>query len=296
MSSPHDRNEPSFTATIVAPEASVYDDEPPPRSKPRNRRRKLAGAVVAVAALTGFAGIAWYATSESRRDPATVVPVIAADADPIKERPQDPGGLDIPNRGMEVFSRITPGKEPQKVERLLPPAETPVARPAPEAARPPSGPLVPDAPAIKEREAMPASTVTPSGPSPAAAAEEEKPAREVTKAPVAAAVVPPKEAPKRAAQPAPPPAPKAAALAGGGWQVQLGASRQQAGANAAVKRLAAANKDLLGPLTTSVVRADLGAKGTYYRMRAGPLKDRTAAEELCRKLKARKVGCMVIKP
>jgi hypothetical protein len=31
-------------------------------------------------------------------------------------------------------------------------------------------------------------------------------------------------------------------------------------------------------------------------MRMGPLADRAAADDLCRKLKARKVGCLVVKP
>lgn len=293
--SSQDRNEPSFTATVIAPDNTAYHEEPPP---PRSGRRRLFGVLAAVAALSGFAGIAWYATSEGQRDPSAVVPVITADTTPIKERPQDPGGLDIPNRGMEVFSQITPGTEPQRVERLLPPAEAPVARPAP-----PAGPLVPDAPAIRDRAALPAVVEAPPGPPPAPPAVTG--AQEVAKAPVAPAAIPPKEpakeaakkeAPRTAALPkAPAPAaPNAASV--GGWQVQLGAAREQNSANAAVQRIATANKDILGGLRTSVVRADLGAKGTFYRMRVGPLKDRAAADDLCGKLKARKVGCLVVSP
>ena len=48
-------------------------------------------------------------------------------------------------------------------------------------------------------------------------------------------------------------------------------------------------------LVENVQRADLGAKGVFYRVRAGPLADRTAADELCVALKARDVGCLVVR-
>ncbi|MGB0670916.1 MAG: SPOR domain-containing protein, partial [Rhodospirillales bacterium] len=62
------------------------------------------------------------------------------------------------------------------------------------------------------------------------------------------------------------------------------------------KRLSTANSDLLGGLDLNVVRADLGAKGVFYRLRAGPLGTSADATALCDALKARKVGCMVIRP
>jgi cell division septation protein DedD len=128
---------------------------------------------------------------------------------------------------------------------------------------------------------------------------------EVSKAPPSSA----KEAPAKAATPkapaTPPPAvaaPKAepkqtaTVIPLGAWRIQLGAARDEARAKAAAQRVQKANKDLLGPLSTDIVRADLGAKGVFYRMRMGPLADRAAADDLCRKLKARKVGCIVVKP
>jgi cell division septation protein DedD len=274
MSSDQDRNEPRFepnldTIDVRYSEATV-PDQPPPRSG----RKKLLGAVVAIAALSGFAGVAWYATTQGQKNPGAVVPVIAADSSPIKERPTDPGGLEVPNQGMQVFSQITPTQEPQKIERLLPPAETPVARPAPEST-PPAGPLVPNAPAIKERAEVAAATPPP------------------TAKPVPAAPAPVKEAkivlPKV-------PAPKPTTAVAGRWQVQLGAVREKARAEAAAKRLASSQKALLGDMKIGIVRADLGTRGVYYRLRAGPLKDRAAADALCRKLAGRKVGCIVVKP
>jgi len=43
-------------------------------------------------------------------------------------------------------------------------------------------------------------------------------------------------------------------------------------------------------------RVDLGEKGVFYRVQAGPLADAAAAERLCAELKERKQGCIVVKP
>jgi hypothetical protein len=54
--------------------------------------------------------------------------------------------------------------------------------------------------------------------------------------------------------------------------------------------------ELLGPLSLNVVRADLGDRGTFYRIQAGPLADERAAKDLCHKLAEKKVGCLVVRP
>ncbi len=40
-----------------------------------------------------------------------------------------------------------------------------------------------------------------------------------------------------------------------------------------------------------MTRVNLGKKGTYYRLKAGPLKDAAAAKAMCRKLKRRRQFC-----
>jgi hypothetical protein len=42
------------------------------------------------------------------------------------------------------------------------------------------------------------------------------------------------------------------------------------------------------------VRADLGAKGTYYRIEAGPLANKAAAARLCGELKQHRLGCSLV--
>jgi hypothetical protein len=49
-------------------------------------------------------------------------------------------------------------------------------------------------------------------------------------------------------------------------------------------------------MTSSFQRADLGSKGVFFRLRAGPLASESAAKKICAELTKRKVGCLVIKP
>ena len=54
--------------------------------------------------------------------------------------------------------------------------------------------------------------------------------------------------------------------------------------------------DLLGELKPKVVRADLGTKGVFFGVRAGPLGDAAEARALCVRLKARQLACYVVRP
>jgi cell division septation protein DedD len=279
MSSDQGQNEPRFEVNLEDnPPQDIYDHAPPVSDASRSRRRLL-GVVVALAALTGFAGIAWYATNKGQQNSGAVVPVISADLQPVKVRPAEPGGLKVPNRGMKVFERMAPGAEPQKVERLLPPAEKPMARPKAETELSlPSGPLVPEAPAIKARPVVPVAPAEVAATKPPELIAPKATAKTVAKIVAPAKVTAPKQNLR------------------GAWRVQLGAVRSESRAKAAVKQLVNANKDVLGNLKMEIVRADLGSRGVYFRMRAGPFADRTTASAACRKLAVRKLSCIAVKP
>ncbi|MEE9251172.1 MAG: SPOR domain-containing protein [Alphaproteobacteria bacterium] len=242
------------------------------------QRRLLASFVIAVA-LGGFSGIVWYAYTKGKESGGeAVVPLIKAENKPVKVRPEKPGGMEVPNQDKLVYSRLSPGEPPPPVERLLPPPEAPVAK----TEKPPKPPVTkaekpPEPPVAKAETSPPKATVPPAAPAPpvetkgsakkgggAAAGAESK----------LASVTP----------------------AVGRYRVQLAALRSPEGARRAWALLRAANGDLLGKLEPTVVRADLGAKGIFYRLRVGPLRDRAAGKELCAKLKARKVECRVVKP
>ena len=63
--------------------------------------------------------------------------------------------------------------------------------------------------------------------------------------------------------------------------------------------LAAARQDVDGVINggdRARAQANLGARGTSYRVQGGPVGDRQAATDLCAKLKARNVSCIIVKP
>lgn len=79
------------------------------------------------------------------------------------------------------------------------------------------------------------------------------------------------------------------------WRVQLISLTSQKNAGAVWTSLQHANGDLLDGLTLHVQMAELD-RGTFYRVQAGPLSDRTTAVSLCNSLKSRKQDCLVVAP
>ena len=113
-------------------------------------------------------------------------------------------------------------------------------------------------------------------------------------------------APKAAPKPVPPArkpvAPKVApkpivanvASYANSYKVQLGAFRSQADAEAQWQKIRSSHLDLLNGKPYQIVRADLGAKGIYYRLRAGGAPSEAAAKSLCKTLDARKQPCLYV--
>ncbi len=92
-----------------------------------------------------------------------------------------------------------------------------------------------------------------------------------------------------------PPA-RATAPAASGFAVQLLAARSEADVGSSWERLQGTYPDLLASLTHSVTRTSLAGGETFYRLRAGPLRDRASADALCKALSARQQGCFVVAP
>jgi hypothetical protein len=78
------------------------------------------------------------------------------------------------------------------------------------------------------------------------------------------------------------------------YAVQLASVKTQDAAEQEWTRLKTAHPDLLVALNSEVTAADLGDRGTFYRLRAGPLtKDRAAS--ICDSLAASHENCMVVR-
>ena len=79
-----------------------------------------------------------------------------------------------------------------------------------------------------------------------------------------------------------------------GWTVQVSSATSEVAAWDSWKKMQAAHKFLSGQ-TVNVVKAELGAKGTFYRVRLGNFADQAAAKSACGKLKLGGVSCFVSK-
>ncbi len=110
--------------------------------------------------------------------------------------------------------------------------------------------------------------------------------------PGTSAAVPPQQ--QTAAVAVPPPS---AAARAGGFKIQLAAHRTVEAAREGWLRVQGQNRDLLGGLEASYSAVDLGAgKGVFHRLQAGPFADATAAQSACEALRARNLGCIVVRP
>jgi len=93
-----------------------------------------------------------------------------------------------------------------------------------------------------------------------------------------------------------PAAPAAAPIAtGGGYAVQISSQRSEEEAQSSFRDLQAKYPDLLGGRTPIIRRADLGAKGIFFRTMVGPFASADQATELCSNLKAAGGSCLVQK-
>jgi cell division septation protein DedD len=287
---------------------------------------KILVGTIALLIVVTFGWVLWVAYGEGVRVGAVkTVPVIRADVDEIKRKPDDPGGLVVPHQDKLVFDRLAPGQSDEPVERLLPLPEVPIALKVNQSSGPPSVKAIGSAAAAPDTQVATALTPSLVGPIPVkklpvedAAPPPETavapppppappvdPAKIIAKTPPAAAAplkLPTDLAEKAPAVPAaqtppPPPAveksPQIAATAA--WRIQLVSLRSLTDAEAVWTRLQKANNDLLGGLELQVQTAKL-SKGTFYRVQAGPLSNRAAAASLCGTLKSRKQDCLVVAP
>ncbi len=79
------------------------------------------------------------------------------------------------------------------------------------------------------------------------------------------------------------------------WRIQVVAAGSEAAARKVWAARAAALPNLLGDKSLQIMKFVKGEK-TYYRARGGPFGDRKAAVAACDALKAKKLGCIIVKP
>jgi cell division septation protein DedD len=241
--------------------------------EPERRPHRVLATVLALLIMGLFSCGLWFAyvqrTPHAGGEAASGdVPFIRADERPTKVKPEQPGGMEIPDRDKLIYNPTR-----TVVEHLLPPPEKPMARPTP----PPSPP--------SQTEAARSPAVTPP---PASSTSGNPPAAAQTVQPQEQAAATPTKAPQALQGSSALPAVQAA-----GTRLQLGSLRSEDAARQEWERIKRKNSDLLGNLSATPVRADLGDKGIYYRIQTGALADPAAAARICSELKQRSIGCII---
>lgn len=85
-----------------------------------------------------------------------------------------------------------------------------------------------------------------------------------------------------------------AIAASGPYLAQLVAVRNESGAQAAWTRMSSRAPGLFGAAHMDIERADLGAQGVFYRLRAGYFSDRANATRFCERVRQMGQDCIVV--
>jgi len=249
--------------------------------------------VIALLVLAAFGAVVWLAYQRGVAQGHSEVPrVIAAEQGPAKVAPSDAGGTPTPYTGLKIYQQPAPSDEDASNDTAAPSAPPKPVAAAPTPAKPVAAASVPPKPDTTAIQTKPVALASPPAMKPAIAPAPPatKPTAPATK-PVAAVMPPPVPSKPPVAVPAAVPAPPPAA---GGGLLQIGAYRSLAEASAAWTTYRAKHAGLLAGVSTDMKQVDLGAKGTWVRLRIVTATKADAAA-LCAKLKADGGDCIPAK-
>ncbi len=289
---------------------------------------------VAVVVLIAFAGVVYVAYQQGvqqgiRQGLSNDLPFVVAEPGPLKVPPEDPGGFEEPFQNAFVLN----GETESMAETLLPAPEEPIQTPlstmasipanAEESAEPEvleildiatasqtadADVLIETASAQETVEIVTGATEPPPINSEATGSITEEVASATEVAQVDAPNLPspavgePQPEPFEPSEPAPsepsqPLVTSAPSAAGSGnFVVQVASVTDNDLALAKQADVSRKHGPVLAGLSFDIEAADLGDRGTYYRVRIGPFNDRSGAVNLCETLKGRGQDCYVTTP
>jgi hypothetical protein len=217
---------------------------------------------------------------------STPAPVVSPSPEPVAAAPEPAAAPDADTRTVTT-TPVRVAALPPSRQAPPPPAPEPTAAAAPEA------PLaLPTATPAPETATAPAAAPVAAGRSarllpPAGSGT--NPFAPAAQAPAPQAAAPAEPAAPTATAPAPTPV---ATTAGGAFAVQLASQKSDAEARAAYASLQRRFPSILGGLAPVIQTADVGTRGTFYRVRL-PFGSAAEANRLCNELKAAGGDCFV---
>ena len=270
---------------------------------PPSMSRLLIG-VAGLAVVATIVAITWatWPSGKGRVD-ENALPVLKAEDKAYKIKPDDPGGMIVPNKDSTIFETLNVAEKKKPVENLLDEPETPVKKDevfgadtsADDAAADDAVDLADhrvkadednadevaeDAPVVEEKSAEEKAEPAPVAVETKVEEKTEPKKEEAEEKPVAKAE--PKAEEKPQAKPA-----------SGSSYIQLAAVKSEAEAKQKWAKLQSQYPALSG-FELRVQKADLGAKGIFYRVQAGPAAT-ADAQAACAKIKNQKGDCLLVK-
>lgn len=285
---------------------------------------------VALSATLLFGGVVWACAVLFMPPDNGEIKIIKADAAPYKGKPDQPGGMDIPDQDKLIFNAVSPDGKLVAVEHIMPgpekpmeqgttpsslpqaqaPAPTALGRtvevvqgqsppaPQPAAAATPKAGVVVDAPAAFDSAHISANKTKPQ-PQPQLQSQSQpqpQPQPQIEspspQVEVNAAVEPP-------ATPAPATdveKPQAAVSSvAGKVHVQLASYGDRAQAEKAMTALKSKYANTLGGVPLLLAEADIKGRGHFYRIQAA-VADNASAQKLCAGIKAEGGVCVLVHP
>ena len=240
---------------------------------------------LAIGVLLVFGAVVWNTYRQGVRSNGAGIPSVIADAQPYKRVPEDRGGLEVRDTDKRFYDQMD-ASERDDVE--IADAGTPDLLQG--------GPPIELRPGVEDDEADPENGMPNSvADEVEALADLSKPDRGTEMASLDPVPVPVPSA--RAPLPAPTAreiVPQFAFSESGQFLVQVAAFRSENAAEAEWRKSAAEHPDLYRGAGKRIQRADLGAKGVFYRLRIGAFAEKSEAMAFCDALKATGDNCIVV--
>jgi hypothetical protein len=249
---------------------------------------------LAAGVLIVFAAVVWNTYRQGVRDGSGGVPLITADAGPYKRKPDNPGAEKTPGLDARFYDEMD-GSERADPDEAEPPADY-------------GGEILQGGPPLELRPELDDGLSDPETGMPNALSEEVRRLARLDGRPDDESESESVDVAAIAETPLPAPAPEPAEPAEvaepetlfdfdprGGYLVQIAAFREQTAAERAWNAAMSSHGDIFAGARQDIQRADLGARGVFYRLRVAAFPTRSAASEFCGALKQAGRDCIVVR-
>jgi cell division septation protein DedD len=244
---------------------------------------------LAIGVLLVFGAVVWNTYRQGVRSSSAGIPSVIADAQPYKRTPEDRGGVAVPDTDKRFYDQMDASNRPASDTSDIAGGPSDMLQ---------GGPPIELRPGLESSEAA---GTDPDNGMPLDVADQVRELADLDRRPAesdediaiaAASTVP---TPTRTLNMTPTITDQQFAFsADGAFLVQIAAFRSEEAAESAWRKAASERPDLYRGSGKHIQRADLGAKGVFYRLRVGSFAERSEATAFCDALKASGENCIVV--